>query len=1294
MLIALSGVSKLTKRQKRRLERAQSRMMNNYHPENWQIMSPISSCPAFQMRWTFYEGLYWVSYKKDNNTYLDAPISLQNINNLSALTDIIATEVAKKCPGPHQSEGVIPSCNPLEALAPEYITLAEDSARVIDEMGDDCENVTQWIELQDRISSLTDEQLVNVREKGHFFKMFVDDETDRLIDLYTVCGGKKFSDKFIYNLIVLEAKNACLMPKPPGSLSWEQVKKVAKEVSANYQNEGIMSIDDKKDEITKKAYSTFVLEATAEGAKSILPEGVDPYTFVRETEAYQKLQAVPSEQLSEYISLVYQPDVSIELGEKAFPLLLETNMKDKLPPGWSEEEKNRFIQENVLPNSRGAMQECLAPFKTRINYQHQASSQININYRQWLKDEYCEDNNNECTTIEPADENACQIAPTINLISGNPDESDLDVVASCVYEGVLRSIEPLLGGIIAAQKDVFADSMELNDEMVQSFTDRTMDELMRCVNTDEHTRAVYRQQGGYNPVFLSKTDINASTLRKFTPTQFTDLLVRCSGQAEKVVSADFVQQLVLNNPTIASTFNSGETIQINGQDFSQESTIIARRIVEESFNPCMERQEEIKSNPNNQHSLTNIEATICTPLVEMHAAQFVIDRTLAKTYADEELNENEEVLASLRDYNQCASAARTQMLNDIGNKTSTTPLTNARQASQYIEENPAFYNCVSDAISDSAHIIGGEKYEEMVNTMIRQGKIINKNDIRALKSDVQILLKNCFKDKLDDLENFRAFSVYNESGGLDELQSQCQEQVTELVFPQILVKEAGSQLRSLQRQGLIGENDISLILSQTAASLRSGDNISVPSDLDYQSGYRPLKTYEEYLTLHPSGNVEDYYKEYGKLTHWSYLESYRRWHDNNPEEEMEDYLGHYQAALMPHAIREVRNEFFERLNHFTSSSPAPQRRFTELEAILDAKCMSDLFENMQDSFKDSSSDKPFVLDDLLKSISDGLKYSHSLGATRHNDNMRKFQQVCDNPNQVKSLEDLMSTGAMDFIAKQQIYSAVKEKFESMPEDDFATEQASFGSDTRKMAFARKKRDDMQELVRNFMGDPLKFEQFLFDGKNQDLINFALNNKDELEDPNGRKMKELTTMVVGKMFNDKSKDSFADQFSKIQLVNALGIAGYESARDAVDAAAEEQGWYANDTVRREARRALNDQWTTTNIHNMIGWNNLNNSTRTDLIENMITNAVIPSVDGSSAAQQAQKRDRLKDRLVRHTQEYEYSVNYRTTKNGIFSQSVTNQVEKVTFEERLSRRITRQVENNVSTFDIAGEIWNEI
>lgn len=1294
LMVSIESIAKLTRKQRRRLEKAQKKMDRNYNPSSWNVMSPINSCPEFKMRWTFYEGLYWISYKKENGQYLKNPISLQSINNLSVVTDQVADEVERLCPGPHQSEGTGQSCNPLDALSSEYIKLAEQSAKVVDQIGDDCANVTKWIELQDRITNLTDEQLVTVREKGHFFKMFVDEEADRMIDMFTVCGGKKFSDKFVYNLIVLEAKNACLMPKPPGSLTWDQVRSVASRISKDYERQGIMSINKKKDEITKRAYSSFVLEVTADGAKSILPEGLDPHEFVKGTEAYKKMMQVPPEQLSEYITLVYQPDISIELGEKAFPLLLESNMKDKLPPGWNDAQKEKFIAQNVLPNSQEAMQECLRPVKEKINYNHNASSQVNIDFRQWLKDDYCEKNSDECKVVPASDENSCSAAPNINLMSGNPDETDLDVVASCVYEGVLLSVEPLLGGIIAAQKDVFADSMDLTDEMVDSFTDKTMDELMRCVNTDEHTREVYRQQGGYNPVFLSKTEINASTLRKFTPDQFTDLLVHCSGQAERVVSADFVQQLVLNNPTISSTFTQGQVVELNGQEFRQGSIQIAQTIVSESFNPCMDLQEDLKANPTSTHELSNIEATLCTPLVEMHAAQAVIDRTLARTYADEELD-NDEVRASLKEFNECSEKARKTLLSDIGSTKSSTPLTNAREAAGYIENNPAFYSCITEAISDSAHIIGGEKYEAMVDKMIRQGKLINKNDIRALKSDVQVLLKDCFKDKMQELENFRAFSDYNEGGGLDRLQTQCQEQVTELVFPQILVKEAASQLRSLERQGLIEERDISLVLSQTAASLRAIDDVSIPSDLDYKSGYRPLESYEVYLQANPDGNVQDYYKKYGKLTHYSYLESYKKWQAENPNDDMDDYVEHYQRAIMPHAVRQVHEEFFKRLDKFTLSAPAPRRKFPELKEKINASCMQDLFESMKDSMAKDKSSKPFVLDDLLESISNGLKYSAQLGETRHQTNMRKFSKLCENPKRIKSMDDLLGSGALDFIAKQQIYDAVKTKFEAMPGEDFAKEQAAFGGDMRKMSFARKKKNDMGTLVRQFMGDPLKFEKFLFDGKNQDLIDFALKNKDELEDPDGPKMKQLTTKVVSKMFSDKSKGSFADKFAEIQLVNSLGIAGYESARDAVDAAADREGGdMANDTIRQVGRRALNNEWTTTNIHDMIGWSNLRDSTRKDLINSMYNNAVLPSVDGSSEYTQKQKREKLKQKLVTHTQTYQYSVNYRTTKNGFLSQTVTNKAENVTFEERLTRRITRFVEENVSYGDIAGEIWNEL
>jgi hypothetical protein len=539
----------------------------------WHKMYPVKSCKKFHIKYSKHKKRYFVAVPKLDGTgeYMKPVFHLSDINDLSSLTDIISDKVQLVCPGPYAEEHDPATCNPVANLTPEYIHLLTYVTKVINKHGDKCENVTAYIELQDKIEAMPDKQLItmdNSSNIGHLFiKLFKGDETDELVDHFATCGGSDGSHRFIRNLILMEMRKQCIIPEPPGLFDWKEARLLASEVANKYKGISITSLNSKRKKIERDVLLNIARAATVKSVKSVFPD-VDAEKYVDKLDAYQKLKKAKTGYLTDYLSKVYTIDATFEVADQMIPDVIKSNFEEKLPASWSKSKKDEFMRTNLVPKAKESYKKCIDPIKHKARYGEKGAPKIHLNYRKWMEKEYCKHWPDECRKTA----RNCEGGARINVLSGRPDVTNTDVVMGCAYDGILSTLYPLLGAIIRDQKDGFADSFDLTDEMAKDFTDRTWTEMRRCLNYES-------RQLTDQPLFTGRYDVNQMAATRIKSDVLTEKLIHCSNEAEKKVSQEFVTQLMINNPTLQESFADGPLTEQYGKQYRRETVVVASQIV-------------------------------------------------------------------------------------------------------------------------------------------------------------------------------------------------------------------------------------------------------------------------------------------------------------------------------------------------------------------------------------------------------------------------------------------------------------------------------------------------------------------------------------------------------------------------------------------------------------------------------------------------------------------------------------------------------------------------------------------
>lgn len=572
----------------------------------WTVIYPVSHCLTLPIAYQQQpDGTYLVKIKNIDLTDYNVAPAVEDLNDLSSITEAILEKSTQLCPEsdaftyiPIVTNDGDASCNENgNFFSDDYMEFVRFTADYVNQKGDQCENMIPLMKLQDQIEQLDQEELLKFKPSknvGHMLlKILTDKETDTMINQFKACGGKKGSDKFISNMILLEAKKACIVP---GMLSWAEAQKIADDLSKDYQNTNLLKLNRKQKQLSYDATMAFtnkilknevdsmlgpvfedlnsknqVVKTLSERKKGIFyrPDIEDAYfelgnnknseSFINNLESKKRLDKFDDkDNLSDYVAYVFSVDAGIEIGKKAIPLFIESAFRDKLPEAWPESKKQKFIDEELTKLAMDKYDSCMKPRVQYSGYDPELNKDSGkklslkekkaeldlLDHRLKSKESFCKENEEQCI------EGNCD--GSINMLQMDDSATDTEMIQGCVLQGITLSINPLLKGIVYDQRNEFAEDFDLNDEMAEYFSDYTWSALTNCAN--KNVKKALNLKG--------KVDIlnTEGPLQKIDTDAYQDIMLKCADIAENKVAPKFVDQIIINNETIQKAFGDPKII--------------------------------------------------------------------------------------------------------------------------------------------------------------------------------------------------------------------------------------------------------------------------------------------------------------------------------------------------------------------------------------------------------------------------------------------------------------------------------------------------------------------------------------------------------------------------------------------------------------------------------------------------------------------------------------------------------------------------------------------------------------
>lgn len=1210
--------------------------------KGWEEISPLDYCPKFKIKYQqIGESSYTVRVPTRSN-YIEK--KLKDINDLSSLTDLLVEKSLEHCSNntpvlaierdsivfevkdspTYQSE-----CKMDYNYTGPYVDLLKDLVGALQYSGNRCDQLLSYTKLQTKVNELADLELIKIESPGDVFhsaiKLFTDDQTDDLVDLYATCGVAKNSHKFVENLILIEAKKACLMPSPPGLMDFEDAKKVAQEIGQNYQNLGISSLKDKKDEITHEAIMGLTKAVMHKEIDGLLgPMGVDAEEFANGLSSYQELKTkkLTADNI-DYITEVFAIDATFEVAKKALPLLGSATFKDKLPETWSDTKKENFLDTVIIPSMNDTYESCIQNDASRLSFDSGNPDQ-RLQLRKKLKDSYCRTNPEQCTS------NSC--GGKVNLISNDPEVANSQVIQACVMKAMLVNIRPIIKSAIQEQRDTFAQFFDLNEALSDEITEIGFSELNSCVSEKVATHLDLD-----TPMDLTKKH---GHLQRVSTSAFTKIVTDCSSVSEEKIAQNLYELTLRSQPALKQSFKSAKGNK-GGDPLGQG----VNEIIAMSYSPCMYKQNQsgVKANP-----------VLCRPIVEMTAAGKVIQNTISDLFKDAGLKKNPSAALAMKEFENCSEEAFKETLELTGTTQGPYPLATNEDASSYLDKNPAFLNCVKKSVVTSASIIGGTELEKTADKS--KDAIKDKEYFLSFKPNVSKNVAQCFDRKLSKISTWSEFTSFNDSKGLDQLKEECGQDVSELLMPKVLKRETMIQLNDLKGQGLLrSDTQIDLVMDRGIKALKEKYKLK-------QNNNEQIIKNAMAVHLNAGGTQDSFIEEFGGSIKEEAIKSiFQNLRKNLSKSKGLRSYSSFFKAITPQCINTLLDQYSNDL------------------AILTKK--------MQDSKPDEGASESTLEETLIDLLSKGLEYQTKLGAKEYYQKMEEVSKVCKDPEQYKTPMALARSGAFDFILKAQVQNSTAASFRdsikaqclsdltvygTIPEEDImkaceATSTAEINDAFKELLskiendpealrfipFIRKRHINLNRVIDEKLASPTAIESQLFDTFS--LLSYIHENFTDVIANEKNVKEELNQRVVRRLFNDKSEGSFADQFVKEQIEAGMGLAAFGTIKEQItpDVIESSVGWKEDllvdkNKVLNKTVEGLESIWKPRTLEEFFSWNDMEASEKEKLINVIYDNGIVPSIKNEQM-----KSEAITEAVSHNLNSYTYPGSRRSFKDKIMN-----------------------------------------
>lgn len=1141
------------------------------HAQTWETIYPVVHCPQLPIQYQKQQaGHYQLKITVDDKEEFH---SIQDINNLLSITDRLNEISDKICP----TSTLTATCDNGQFFSEDYIEFINFTADYVNQNKDQCANIIPYIKLQDEISQLEQVDLIKFRPSrkiGHvLLKLLTNTETDQMINQFQACGGKKGSDQFIKNMILLEAKKSCTVPS---QLSWDEAEEIASSIAREYKDINLLQINKNQKKLAYDATIAFTNKVLEKEVSKLLgPYIPDTQSFIKGLDSYKRLMNRSSQDdLGDYVSYVFSPDVTLEIAEKTIPIFIENSFKQKLPAAWPDEKKEEYMQQVLLKESQDKYQNCMKDRIKSSKYKQSIPKKDMLNHRLGIKETFCTQYPAQC-------QNDCQ--GSINILEMSDRARDSEIISACVMQSIATAVNPLIKAIIYYQKEEFKDSFTLTDEMAETFSNQTWDTIVNCTN-----RSIRSRFNIDEPIDIIKDE---TPLQKISPIEFEGIILRCADYAEAKVSGEFVTQLLLHEPTIQETFNQGPLVNNFGSQFHQATIDAAKQIHDNSYRKCMRKQYQLFQAAPSTHGIDQKNAMLCTPSIEMNAAFLVIEQKLKEMAAEQEMSNDPETLAVLTKYQSCGNSAIDASISDLGSLTSRTPINNVEDSKYYLDTNPAFLNCVNEAIGSMGYLIAGKEY----NLVIEEQKKIVK-DIKFLENQkplVQQTIQSCLMNGINNSGDYLAernithadpsrtgpwsnFMQFNSNGGFEVLQKECELQANQAVIPKLVINEAKLQLQPLVKDGYINnQTQLTSVLRASANDIAKDYNINVPTTVPREEV--PEYIFAQALRLHlAQGGTSD------------------------------SYLNQLTKKIEDKTIQTVHSNLMGQIENKTAD-PAMRTKLSTFGDYFPVGCLQNIYNRFM---KNSTAGDSMSMDELSSYIQSGLVYTENKDPLSFRTELKVIQNECQNFSQFRAEKDFHKSKFYEIILKGEIYNQFKDEFSSeiMSNIDLMEKNLEAPNLALKKKYITYLRNNMQKLIAEKI-NPKYFEETVFKGGS--VIAFAQNNLDGLLKKDKKIMAQLSESILYNLFSDTKSKSFASDFTKLQIVATIGISGVD---DAIDQANRKGTFFKlgswrfgpNNYAKEAANKFFNDP---ANVEKSLDWDKISERTRGSYIQTINQAAII-------------------------------------------------------------------------------------
>jgi hypothetical protein len=215
------------------------------------------------------------------------------------------------------------------------------------------------------------------------------------------------------------------------------------------------------------------------------------------------------------------------------------------------------------------------------------------------------------------------------------------------------------------------------------------------------------------------------------------------------------------------------------------------------------------------------------------------------------------------------------------------------------------------------------------------------------------------------------------------------------------------------------------------------------------------------------------------------------------------------------------------------------RGFGSLPGLEDAftpGCLKELNERFKDEFKNEGADKPSDLNELIGAfVADGLIYARLTSPKGYEEALSGIKSLCSDVSAIKEPKDLLKDKRLDVFYKARVQSELIKSFTDSMNESYQKGldeiKSSPDRDTL-LPFVENQKKEMQKLIQDKLINYKEFDKWI---SSTNLLSFMKDKLSETKSSSEESKIEIKKAIVTELFKSRATDSFASEFTRIQLI---------------------------------------------------------------------------------------------------------------------------------------------------------------